>query len=170
MPEIISRKYQRHGRSHHPEYHREYYYLRRGLPVPSRRTPETKPKRIKMTLGDCAICGATYRKIGNAATCSPPCGLELKQARDAFNLRLARKSYGERPCAICGVIFKIFSKRHRHCSRRCFYVAFETIGPLQPNGEKQWLRKAQVMNKNLRRLIRRPNLDHSSWLRPDPGT
>lgn len=55
----------------------------------------------------------------------------------------------------------------KHKKRDKFYYL---NGPSNPKDAKQWLRKAQVVNRNLRRLIRKPNLDHSSWLRPDPGT
>lgn len=48
----------------------------------------------------------------------------------------------------------------RAASRR-----YKLEGPQNPKGEAGWLRKNKVLLRNLRRLLRHPHLDHSSWLK-----
>lgn len=159
------RAYMRAWHAAHPHYARDYWRKRFGYKPRLTRTPqEWRVLEMKITFASCRICSADYRKMGRGVTCSPICKREYREAIEAWRLRLRHKNYGERACKVCGNSFHQKTKRHVHCSRHCFYIASERIGPPNPNGEKQWLRKAMVMNKNLRRLIRTPNADHSIWL------
>lgn len=42
--------------------------------------------------------------------------------------------------------------------------AYRLFGPSNPTGELQWLNKAKASVRNLKRLLRHPNHDRSSWL------
>lgn len=55
------------------------------------------------------------------------------------------------------------SEAEKQQRKRAYY-----IGPKNPRGERQWLSKTKANLRNLRRALRRPNLDHSVWLKEDP--
>lgn len=47
-------------------------------------------------------------------------------------------------------------------------LKYRLNGPANPKDEKQWLKKARAQLRNLKRLLRHPNQDHSNWLKEAP--
>lgn len=124
MPKIANQKEVRDRfKRNHPEYTREYYYLSRGLPVPPRRAPQSPEQRrlkeTKITICECSICRAPYRKKGTLLTCSPECRKQHRAAFEAFKLRIKRKPRFVFACETCGKGGDSWSPRAKFCSADC---------------------------------------------------
>lgn len=89
----------------------------------------------------CIECGKPVAKIKHSNNGSLY-GKRCKEHRRAHYARLAREE-GLRPEG---------KERVKKQNRRSYYN-----GPLQPNGESQWLSRSKVLLRNTRRLLLKPN-------------